>query len=201
VTLMVLILFMQAHAGAVASHLRGTHILVVVDSPRNEPNKDRIKPSLKDDGKRKRDEEERLSGDANFWQFDFDVELPEGRKQLKFTIEIDGKRQPLRDNNPPRPLVNDEGGALNGIGEDHPYFKAALTKNSTAFIPAVSGTYRFDMPRDAMLLSTFAFMTTGAQNDDIVIKELRVDVWPRRPSSSHLREHQNNKEVPRYDFR
>ena len=117
--------------------------------------------------------------DASYWEVEFETPLPYGRKEFVVDIVVDASHKPLWNGQLLQPIINGKEAvpALDDSG-------AATTEllisdyDGKAFIPTESGTYSFQMPASEEQISSFAFMTAGAENFYLMMSNFRVRVWP-----------------------
>lgn len=117
--------------------------------------------------------------DTSMWEIPIDQPLPYGRKILSFDLNIGKKHQPLWGDKLFQPLINgvEAEPALdeNGIAT----FKKITTEgDSRGFVPVRSQTIKLQMAASDLSISTFSLMTAGAENYEIEISNMKVNVWP-----------------------
>ncbi|EAR10774.1 glycoside hydrolase family 9 protein, partial [Reinekea blandensis] len=59
-----------------------------------------------------------------------------------------------------------------------PDFEKEFGDDGKGFVPAKSGTYRFEVPKEITDVQFLSFMTAGAENYDMTVHNVRFDVWP-----------------------
>lgn len=127
-----------------------------------------------------RDAGEGAFDDASFWQIPFDQDLPYGRKEFSFHIEVDPAHRPLWGQNLLQPILNGRE-ADAAMGEDGRLsFEKSIANDGKGFIPAGSGTIRLALPKTDRKLGSFDFMTAGAENFWLKMSDFKVIVWPEK---------------------
>jgi len=117
--------------------------------------------------------------DASFWEVDFNAALPFGPKEFLVDVVVGDGHTTLWGDQLLQPLVNGKE-AVPSLDENGvPTSELLIAEgDGKGFIPATSGTYSFQMDADAEMISSFAFMTAGAENYDVKLSNFRVRVWP-----------------------
>ena len=148
-------------------------------APTDQWSKGRLEAALESDGALVlRDSGRGDFNDASFWEIPFNRSLPFGRKELSVRIDVDPRHtalwgpkllQPIIDGIEAEPATDDDG---------RPFFEKSLGGDGKGFLPPQSSVYRFDLPKEAERLGSFAFMTAGARGFNITLSEFKVTVWP-----------------------
>ena len=116
--------------------------------------------------------------DASFWQISFNKDLPYGRKEFSFRLNVPSDHRPLWGENLIQPMLNgkEANAALDADG--NPSFEKIIADDGKGFIPVGSGVVRLALPKAERNLGVFAFMTAGAENFDMTMSDFKVTVWP-----------------------
>ncbi len=148
-------------------------------APTDQWSKGRLEAALESDGALVlRDSGRGDFNDASFWEIPFNRSLPFGRKELSVRIDVDPRHttlwgpkllQPIIDGIEAEPATDDDG---------RPFFEKSLGGDGKGFLPPQSSIYRFDLPKEAERLGSFAFMTAGARGFNITLSEFKITVWP-----------------------
>ncbi len=153
--------------------------LVVSEVPTDLWSKNRLEAAIGSDGSLTlADTGSGPFNDASFWQIAFNQELPYGRKEFSVHIEIDPAHRTLWGSNLLQPIVNGKEVEAAMDADGKPSFEKIIADDGKGFIPAVSGTFRFALPKSERKLGVFAFMTGGAENFRLTMRDFKVTVWP-----------------------
>lgn len=117
--------------------------------------------------------------DASMWEIQINQALPLGKKIFSFDLIVGEKHKPLWGDQLFQPLINGME-AEPVVNEDGiaAYQKIISDDNGRGFLPAKSQTISLQMAASDLSLSTFAFMTAGAEYFEIKISDMKVTVWP-----------------------
>jgi len=117
--------------------------------------------------------------DASFWEIDFNAALPFGPKEFWVDVVVGDDVTTLWGNSLLQPLINGKE-AVPSLDENGvPTSELSISADDgKGFVPAISGTYSFQIPADAEMISSFSFMTAGAENYDVKLSNFRVRAWP-----------------------
>ena len=168
--------------------------LVITKLPLDQWNKNRIVPTRTGNGLQLKDKGNTPFNDASFWQISFNKDLPYGRKVFSFLVDVNPAHRPLWGTSLLQPILNGKEAipALNIEGK--PAFQKIIAEDGKGFIEAQSQSIKLALPKTEKTLGTFSFMTAGAENYDVVLKDFKVTVWPetddrvwpQRPLASHI---------------
>lgn len=116
--------------------------------------------------------------DADLFRADSSAKLPYGRKELSVTLQVGPDHEPLWDNKLLQFQLNGRelDASVNSQGE--PSFEKDYGEDGKGFIPAVSGTYRFQIDKEVQDIQFISFMTAGARRYDAVLAEITIETWP-----------------------
>ncbi|MEP5153123.1 glycoside hydrolase family 9 protein [Planktotalea sp.] len=153
--------------------------LSIAELPKDLWSKNRIMPSGGDTVLVMQDTGVGPFNDASMWEVGFNQPLPYGRKQFAFDVAVGEGHRPLWGTSVLQPIVNGEQAvpSLNSDGALSLQMSVSDT-DGKAFIPHMSGPVTFQMPKSADTISSFAFMTAGAEGYDVTLSNFRVLVWP-----------------------
>ncbi len=168
--------------------------LEITELPKDQWNKNRLEPRKIKDGIQLQDKGIGTFNDASFWQIKFNKDLPYGRKIFSFKIEVAATHKPLWGTSLLQPILNGKEATPALSTEGSPSFKKIIAEDGKGFIEAKSQTIELALSKTEKTLSTFSFMTAGAEKYDIILKDFEVKVWPetddrvwpQRPRISHL---------------
>ena len=169
--------------------------LVIRDVPADAWSKSRIVPTLTNGVLTMRDTGEGAFDDASYWEVAFNTPLPFGRKQFVFDLEIGVGHVPMWGDSVFQPILNGEEAVPALTDDGTPTITLSISEDDgKGFLPVQSGEVVFQMPRAADAITSFAFMTAGAEGYDVSLSNFRVvvwpetddRVWPQRPHASTL---------------
>ena len=116
--------------------------------------------------------------DAESFKVDSPITLPYGRKVLTIEVQVSEDFRPLWGNRLMQFQLNGQelDAATDASGD--PDFEKEYGDDGKGFVPAKSGTYRFAVPKDVTDVQFLSFMTAGAENYHMTVRDVRFDVWP-----------------------
>jgi len=116
--------------------------------------------------------------DAETFKIDAPLTLPYGDKTIQITVSVGEGFEPLWGNRLMQFQVNgaELDVALNdqGIAD----FEKEFGDDGKGFVPAVSGQYRFALPKELSDFQFVSFMTAGAGNFNMTVKDIVIEVYP-----------------------
>ena len=152
--------------------------LVVKEAPKDLWSKKRIVARLVDGAVVLKDEASGPFNDASFWQIALPAELPYGRKELLFSVSLGQSHIPLWGTSLLQPIVDGKE-ASPALGTDgRPSFEKIVAPDGKGFVPARSGPVALSLDRADTRLTSFAFMTAGAEGLDMTLSDFKVVAWP-----------------------
>lgn len=153
--------------------------ITVSSLPTDSWKKSRIFSEFEDDTLVLRDLGRGPFNDASMWEIQINQALPVGEKIFSFDLIVGDRHKPLWGEQLFQPLINGAE-AEPVVNEDgiSAYQKIISEDNGRGFIPAKSQTISLQMAASDLSLSTFAFMTAGAEHFEIKISTMKVTVWP-----------------------
>jgi endoglucanase len=117
--------------------------------------------------------------DASMWHIRFNQELPHGRKEFSFRIDVAPDHRPLWGQKLLQPFVNGKEADAAADVNGKPSFEKIVADDGKGFIPKMSGRLRFAIADDERKLTAFSLMTAGAENFNITMSDFKVTVWPK----------------------
>ena len=116
--------------------------------------------------------------DAETFKIDAPINLPYGDKNMQITVEVDSNIQPLWGNRLMQFQVN--GAELDVLvdANGNASFEKDFGDDGKGFVPAASGQYQFALPKELSDFQFLSFMTAGASNFNMTIKDVVIQVWP-----------------------
>lgn len=116
--------------------------------------------------------------DAEQFRVDSRQSLPYGDKKLTVEIELAEDHEPLWENKLIQFQLNGRELAAWTDADGNPDFEKDMGEDGKGFIPAESGTYRFEVGKDLEEVRFLSFMTAGANQFDFTLGSAVVEVWP-----------------------
>ncbi|MCR9135986.1 MAG: glycoside hydrolase family 9 protein [Alphaproteobacteria bacterium] len=117
--------------------------------------------------------------DSSLWRVTVDQDLPPGRKELSFRIDVDPAHRPLWGEKLLQLFINGKE-ANAAIGKDgQPLFAKIVDDSGDGFVPRGSGKLRFEIPAETRKLRQFSIKTAGAENFNMTLSDFAVIAWPQ----------------------
>lgn len=116
--------------------------------------------------------------DAETFKVDSPMSLPYGRKILSIDVEVSPDMQPIWGNRLMQFQLNGRELDVAVDAGGKPDFEKEFGDDGKGFVPAVTGTYRFAVPKDVTAVQFISFMTAGAGAFGMTVDNVRFEVWP-----------------------
>lgn len=122
--------------------------------------------------------EEGAFDDAEQFRVDSRQSLPYGKKRLTVDIEVAPGHQALWENKLIQFQLNGRELPVWHDDQGEPDFVKDMGDDGKGFLPAESGTYRFEVDEGLEEVRFVSFMTAGAEHFDFTLSNAYLEVWP-----------------------
>lgn len=126
-----------------------------------------------------RDLERGPFNDSSLWRVSVDQDLPPGRKELSFRIDVAPTHHPLWGEKLLQFFINGKEARAAISKNGQPLFDKIVDEAGDGFVPRGSGTLRFEVPTETRKLRQFSIKTAGADNFNITLSDFKVTAWPQ----------------------
>jgi len=115
--------------------------------------------------------------DAETFKVDSPLKLPYGNKTISIDVSVGSDIEPLWGNRLIQFQINGKEVPAAKLDSGEDQFAKEYGDDSKGFIPAVSGTYLFEIDKTLTDLQFISFMTAGASNFEMTINNIVIEVW------------------------
>lgn len=116
--------------------------------------------------------------DAESFKIDAAMTLPYGEKSISIDVIVDENIAPLWDHRLLQFQLNGKELPVAKLNDDEFHFEMLYGDDGKGFVPASSGTYVFDIEKSLTDVQFLSFMTAGAENFGVTIRNVTIAVLP-----------------------
>jgi endoglucanase len=116
--------------------------------------------------------------DAETFKIDTPMALPYGNKTLSIDVVVDPNIDPLWENRLIQFQINGAEVSAAKLDSGEYQFEKLYGDDGKGFVPAVSGTYVFEIDKTLTDLQFISFMTAGAARFNMTVQNVTINAWP-----------------------
>jgi hypothetical protein len=116
--------------------------------------------------------------DAETFKIDSPITLPYGNKRITIDVVVEAGFEPLWGNRLMQFQLNGAELEVGVNAQGEPSFTKEFGDDGKGFVPAVTGTYTFEIDKALTDVQFVSFMTAGASGFNMTVKNVSIDVWP-----------------------